>query len=159
MIDLSMWDYSEPFLSTPRRGESVYLYLAAIDSFIMGSGGDPVLAKIMGKKNITHYHSRAAALAEFAGIIRQRIDAPLYQISIFVRACMARDPEMGDYNLPRANEPWAFTNADLCLSNRCLSTALTYRVQDEVLLDGDWYGDEERMVGFTDAILYNGSEV
>ena len=148
-FSLENWRYDQPLFMTPRRGDNIYLYLNEVRSFLVPKGAGEEGKTI----NITSYRTRTAALGEFITLLRTRLDVNMAIAAIVLRACMTRDADSGDYRLPRAGEPFTFTNTKQCLMKRALTGALAYEVQDNVILDPEFYIERPRPTHMLDAIF------
>ena len=149
-FSLEGWSYDQPIFMTPRRGDNIYLYLGEVQSFLVPQGAATTDGKA---NNVTNYRTRTAALTEFIMLLRTRLDVNMAIAAIVIRACMTRNAEEGDYTLPRAGEPFGFTNTKRCLFKRSLTGAFAFEEQDNILLDGEFFEKKPRMTHLLDDIF------
>lgn len=151
-FSLEKWDIDKPLIMTPKKGDSMYLFHKNMRGFIVPKTEYAENDK-EEKSSISSYRTRGAALADFVDILQSRLSINIVQASIYIRACMAVDPDNGDYRLPHPSQEWSFANASSCLFHRNLSVAMAYEQQEKNLTNPHWFTLENACTHPLDDIL------
>jgi hypothetical protein len=131
-IKFKGWDYTKPFLITPRKGENVMNLFNSIRSFLEGGETKD------GTYRITDCVSRAQALTEFNEIMKGGLKLGasynITHLEVFVKALMVRENDFtNSYDMPKPHEQIKFSTTLKVAGNRSLGGMFGLQTQHELM--------------------------
>lgn len=97
VIDMSDWDFAQPFMELPQRQFSTPDYMAGIESFLKGRVTD----RKLGTMSLQDYDNFPAALSAFHDLIRQRLAINFSHLQVVVMSFMVQSINNRDYRMPK----------------------------------------------------------
>ncbi|AXH70825.1 RNA polymerase beta prime subunit [Vibrio phage BONAISHI] len=128
-FDMSDWNYDEPIMVTPRRGEDMMAILVNVRDFL-----DSV--NKVGTVRAADFDNPGPAIRSLYEIMQNgKIHVNMINVEVFIRALMSRLDENGDptFELPRGSEPFTFIRKKDAIKFRSIGPALGFEGQDSIL--------------------------
>lgn len=149
-IDLSGWDFGLTAFTLPMRHTNTLDYMQRVAGFILS--GDTSGKKNRGPCLSSRFlrDKPVAALKEMMALVNSKLKVNATNLFIVAYSMAAKNPAMGDYNLPLGGESFIFVKYEDLMSYRSLGTKLAYQTQAEAFRRPESYVIMDRPAGLLD---------
>lgn len=130
VIDFTDWPNEGQLFFLPLIHTDTVQYMRSIKSFVMASTKSK-----KQQKSMSSFQTKEHALLEFYKLISSKLNVNLAHLEVILLASMARDPEKGDYRLPRPISKGDLVSYSDNMDNRSLSVQMAYQGQTKRLID------------------------
>jgi len=129
-VKLNEWDYTQPFIKTPRRGEDIMSILKITTQFLHSPNDS-------GSVRAVDFTKPGPALRGLLDGMSSKIHVNLTHVEVFVRALMALGED--SYALPKGGEPFRFIRLKEAIQKRGLGAALAFEGVSDLIKDPSTY--------------------
>lgn len=140
-IEVSMehWPEGEVIFRLPERRSTVLEAAITLKKEIFAIGDEAKEAKVRLRMDLRDPMLLAKAIRDIAELTNARFHVSLPIIELVMLAMMARDPENGDYRLPRKGTGARFAPQRAIMNGRSLGGKGAYERQFEMMINPDSY--------------------
>lgn len=128
-VRLDDWDFNQPLMITPRRGDDMMEILNVVENFLDSKS-------TAATPRATDYKTPDAAIMGFFDAVKPLISkVGMINIEMFIRSLMSRIDEKGHptYELPIGDEEFTFIRKKEAILFRSIGPALAFQGQDNLL--------------------------
>jgi len=164
-FDLKGWDFSKPFLMSPRKNEDMMSFLNTIMTFLLGSPEKKTDTKAAEMQTVLDCASAEEAMETFLDILTPpdipgneratRINVNFSEVEVFIRSLMCIDPDNGNYRMPIGDGDFQFVGMHNVIKNRSMGGAMAFGFHAEILTNPATYIYKDRPDHPLDMMLGN----
>lgn len=143
-VSLAHWPEGEVIFRLPERRSTVLEAAIMLKKEIFAIGDEAKEARVRLRMNLRDPMLMAKAIRDIAELTNARFHVSLPIIELVMLAMMARDPENGDFRLPRKGTGARFAPQRAIMNGRSLGGKAPYERQYEMVVSPDSYLNEDR---------------
>lgn len=143
-VSMAYWPEGEIIFRLPERRSTVLEAAITLKKEIFAIGDEAKDAKLRLRMDLRDPMMLAKALRDISDLTNSRFSVSLPIIELVMLAMSARDPENGDFRLPRKGTGARFAPQVALMNGRSLSAKAAYQRQYEMLVNPDSYLLEDR---------------
>lgn len=143
-VSMDFWPEGEVIFRLPERRSTVLEAAIMLKKEIFAIGDEAKEAKLRLRMDLRDPMMLAKALRDISDLTNSRFPVSLPIIELVMLAMTARDPDNGDYRLPRKGTGAKFATQMALMNGRSLSAKAAYQRQYEMLVSPDSYLIEDR---------------
>lgn len=143
-VPMDNWLDGEIIFRLPQRRSTVLEAAITLKKEIFAIGDEAKDAKLRLRMDLRDPMMLHKALREIVDLTNARFNVPLPIIELVMLAMSARDPENGDFRLPRKGTGARFASQVALMNGRSLSAKAAYQRQFEMVVNPDSYLMEDR---------------
>lgn len=123
-VNLSTWDFEQPFLKMPNKHTSMKDFAAVYEAFVRSTKeeGSGKLGKI---KQLNHYSDMSDALCDLYDLILEKLDVHFTHVSIVATSMLVHANEGGRWT-PKLGEPVRFAKHSRIMNEGSLGALFAY---------------------------------
>lgn len=141
-VSLANWDFKRPFLRQGLRHENSLDFVNRLKFLFEGTSEDKKAQKkanAIGYARLMTATNPSQAVNMAHEVISSKLFYPVSMIGVLVRSLTVRDPNVGDYRLTNANQPFIIGKYSDIMKGRSLSGAMAYQSQRQTIYAIDTY--------------------
>lgn len=145
VIDLHKWNNNLPLFELPFKHTNMLDFQDQVQAFLLGMS-DQKAREYKSRKSLMSYQEEPVeGVRALLELINTKLPGFNLAHVLMLSYCVsARDPDVGDYRLPKAGEPFKFIRIMTLMKNRSMGAMMAYEVQESAIMSPEMYVLKDR---------------